>query len=107
MRQDQNKKWLVIIAVLLAVAVTGLWTRDMAAPATASAEDSPVVGAQTGLRPIEGSSAQRVAMVSELAKVNDKLDMIYDALISGQVKVIVVQDEEKVEEVHNEAATQP
>lgn len=105
MRQEQDRKWLVVITVLLAAAVAGLWTQDMAAPA--AAEDAVVIGGENGLKPIEGSAAGRQATVMELVKINQKLDAIGELLTSGQVKVIVVQDEKKVEEVRDEAATQP
>lgn len=97
-----NSHWLLIISVLLALLVVGVWSQD--APVTAMAQE------KSGKVPpiaVDLAVAQRYDMIAELSKVNSKLDRIGDLLSSGQVKVVVIQDDKKAEEVRHEATTKP
>jgi hypothetical protein len=100
-----QRHWLLIISVLLALLVAGVWSKD--APVTAWAQEKSLKAGSTPPVSMDLAVAQRYDMIAELAKVNGKLDRIGDLLASGQVKVIVVQDDKKAEEVRHEATTKP
>jgi hypothetical protein len=97
-----QRHWLLVISVLLALLVVGVWSRE--APTTAMAEDKP---SRVPPVTIDLAVQQRYDVISELQRVNGKLDRLGDLLSSGQVKVIVVQDEKKAEEVRHEATSKP
>jgi hypothetical protein len=99
-----QRHWLWIISVLLALLVAGVWSKD--APVTAWGQEKPTK-ATTPPVSVDLAVAQRYDMIGQLAQVNSKLDRIGDLLASGQVKVIVQQDDKKAEEVRHEATSKP
>jgi hypothetical protein len=78
---------LTLLAVLMTVAILGLWGSHAPAP--------PAAGAAEGQ--IFGSTKQRAELLDATTKTNEKLDQIIGLLKSGEMQVQVVgQKDESV-----------
>lgn len=86
---------LTAIAVLLTAVVIGLWAEAPTAPTAWGQEPyRPTLGPRNVL---PDSGAQRNEMIEQLRSISGKLDEIQRTLVSGQVKVTVVEAENKDE----------
>lgn len=78
---QSSSRWLGVIVVLQGLVLLGQWTGG---PRISSAEAQ-----------VPDPGAQRLAMVDELKKSNDKLDKIISLLESGKLQVSATLPDEK------------
>ncbi len=87
------RRWLIVVAALLALVAGGLWVRPSSWVQSATAAKSGSPRPATTIRP--DSVTQRKEIIEQLRQSNAKLDGILNILAQGQVKVVVVSTEKK------------